>query len=135
MIPAMGCDCKACGGMNTVVTPSRAWWVVVVAVWTLLLGFGACFAILLPLNLVLVPCWLACATSVGPMARKLAETRCKACGVQPGTREALQSAARRTASEVAGRLAGPAHEGAMEGALVREPHEQRDFADGARAVA
>lgn len=109
--------------------PSRAWWLLVVAVWTLLLGFGACFAILLPLNLVLVPAWLACATSVGPMARKVTEPRCGDCGARAG------SAARRTATEVARGLAGPANEGAMEGALVREAHEQRDLGDGTRAVA
>jgi hypothetical protein len=46
-------------------------WTFVVVAWMVLLPLGACAALLLPLNIVLVPAWLAVATSVGPLARRL----------------------------------------------------------------
>lgn len=140
--PAMRCDCRACGGRGTVETPSRAWWGLVALAWALLLGFGACFAILLPLNLVLVPAWLACATAVGPMARRVTEPRCRACratdaALRQTTSNVDHEASRagRVASEVAGGLARPADERAMEGALIGEPDEERDLRERPRAMA
>lgn len=46
-------------------------WMFVVLAWTVLLSLGACVAIMLPLNLVLVPCWFAMASSVGPLAQRV----------------------------------------------------------------
>lgn len=103
--------CGACGAPSSVKTPSKAWWIAVVALWVPTLFFGACAALMLPLNLVLVPCWLACASSVGALSRRITEPRCEECSA---------SGARIAPPEVARRTARPADEGAMEGALVRE---------------
>lgn len=51
---------------------------VIGVLWTLLLAFGVGCALALPLNLVLVPCWLACAGSVGRLAEELLDKRPKA---------------------------------------------------------
>lgn len=51
---------------------------VIAVLWTLLLAFGVVCALALPLNLVLVPCWLACAGSVGRLAEALLDPRAKA---------------------------------------------------------
>jgi hypothetical protein len=119
-----GPRCAACGEREGSRRPSRAWWLVVVFAWAVLLLFGACAALMLPLNLVLVPAWLSCAMAVGPLARRLTEPRCRACG-----------ASWAPAAEVARRLAGPADERAVEGALVGEPDEERHLGDRVRATA
>lgn len=118
--------CGSCGALSSVRAKGRAWWLVVGLAWVPLLLVGACCALLLPLNLVLVPMWLACATAVGALARRATEPRCGVCGA---------SGARLAAAEVARRDAGPAQEGAMEGALIRKAREQRDLGDGPHAVA
>lgn len=87
------------------VAPSRWWWLAVVLLWPPLILLGVVCALALPLNLVLVPAWLACAGSVGTLARRINEPRCIAC----------ESGA---PAEVAGREARPAHERPMESALV-----------------
>jgi len=46
-------------------------WVIIGAAWAVLLPVGVCCALLLPLNLVLVPCWFAAASSLGVLAREL----------------------------------------------------------------
>ncbi|MFX8377796.1 hypothetical protein ABTL70_20140, partial [Acinetobacter baumannii] len=46
-------------------------WGFLVLAWSLLVPLGAAAVIMLPLNLVLVPCWLMMASSVGPLAREL----------------------------------------------------------------
>lgn len=103
-------DCQACGAHESVTRPSRAYWLLIAPFWAVLLFVGACCALMLPLNLVLVPAWLACAGAVGRISDRMATPRCKDCG--------SESAAR--APEVTGRTTGPAHEGSMEGALVGE---------------
>lgn len=72
--------CGACGERGTLRAPSRGWWIVVGLAWAVLLLFGACSALLLPLNFVLVPAWLACASAIGPLARRASEPHCRACG-------------------------------------------------------
>ncbi len=72
--------CPRCHGRSGLAAPRRAWWLVVVPAWVLLLLFGACAAIMLPLNLVLVPTWLVCATSIGALARKATTRTCRDCG-------------------------------------------------------
>lgn len=72
--------CPRCRGTSGLARPNPAWWLVLVPTWALLLFFGACAAIMLPLNLVLVPTWFACATSVGALARKVTSPRCRDCG-------------------------------------------------------
>ncbi len=117
--------CSSCGAEARPVQPSRAWWGVLVALWVVFLFVGACSAILLPLNMLLVPCWLAAASSVGPWARQLVDPRCGACGK-------IGSPAR--APYVARRATRPAHEGAMERALIAEAQDERDLRDGMRVV-
>lgn len=72
--------CRACNGVGTMGAPGRGWWVVTGLAWAIFLLFGACSALLLPLNLVLVPAWLACASAIGPLARRASEPRCRSCG-------------------------------------------------------
>jgi len=103
-------DCTACGAHTSFSKPSRAYWLLIAPFWAVLLFVGAGCALMLPLNLVLVPAWLAAAGSIGRISDWMATARCGECG--------SESAAR--APEVSGRPARPAHEGAMEGALVGE---------------
>jgi hypothetical protein len=119
--------CGACGNCAGRRPPSRAWWLVVVPAWAALLFVGACSAIMLPLNLVLVPAWFACALSLGTLARRARSPSCRACGEWDGSWSA--------APEVAGGLARPADERAVERALVGEAHQERDLRDGARELA
>lgn len=107
-------ECRACGTREPPRARSRVWWIPLGMFWAVLLGFGACFAILLPLNLLLVPAWLAVGSSVGPLARKLTEPRCPSCGAPATSRVRTRAAL----PEVARRPARPADERAMEGALV-----------------
>lgn len=109
----MAADCRACGAEKSVSKRSIVWRVLAVAFWVPMLALGVCCALLLPLNLVLVPCWVACACAVGPLARKASEVHCHACGVSA-------EVAANSFAEVPRRDARPAHERAMEGALVRE---------------
>jgi hypothetical protein len=66
--------CAACG--QEAIAPSLLWRVLAIAFWVPMLAFGACCALLLPFNLILVPCWVAVASAVGPLARKASERRC-----------------------------------------------------------
>ena len=79
-----------------------ACWGFIVLAWSVLIPLGACAAIMLPLNMVLVPLWFSAATSVGPLARTL-------FGEYPSSN---------AAANVAGSATGPANERAVEGALV-----------------
>lgn len=117
--------CSSCGSEASPVRRSRAWWIVVGALWAAFLFLGVCSALLLPLNMVLVPCWLAVASSVGPWARELLDPRCGGCG-------AIGSPAR--APYLAGGASRPADERPVEGALVGEAEDQRDLGDRVRTV-
>lgn len=72
--------CPRCAHEGAPDRPGPLGWVVVVGFWSVVLLFGACAAILLPLNLLLVPGWLAVASTVGPLARRWLDPRCAACG-------------------------------------------------------
>lgn len=74
------------------------WKVAAIAFWVPMLALGICCALCIPLNLILVPCWVAMASAVGPLAERASAP------------DAL--------AEVAGRRTGPADESAMEGALI-----------------
>ena len=104
-------SCGKCGAEGAVVRPTRLWWAVIALAWTVFILFGACFAVMLPLNLVLVPAWLMVASAVGPLARRATEPRCRACGA---------SCPRYAAPEVPRGATRPADERAMEGALIGE---------------
>lgn len=106
-------DCRRCGAHSAVSRPSKAYWLLIAPFWAVLLFVGACCALMLPLNLVLVPAWLACAGAVGRISDRMATARCGACGACGS-----ESAAR--TPEVTRRSTGPANEGPMEGALIRE---------------
>lgn len=76
-----GRDCNRCNAKGSVKTPSPLCWVLVGFAWAGLLLLGVCCALPIPLTLVLVPSWLAIASSVGPLARALVDAKCVACGV------------------------------------------------------
>ena len=102
-----GMNCRACGEKGSVTTRSLFWRVLAAAFWVPMLAVGVCCALAIPLNLLLVPCWMACASAVGPLARKASEARCRHCG-----------ASATSLPEIAGAHPRPSHEGAMERALV-----------------
>jgi hypothetical protein len=104
--------CAACADDGPAVRAPRLAAVVIPIAWAFILLFGACLAILVPLNLVLIPCWVAVGSSLGPLARELLDPKCKACGAPRGSA--------RSAANVARRASRPAHEGTMEGTLVGE---------------
>jgi hypothetical protein len=104
--------CPTCGDDKPAVRAPRVAHAIIPLGWAAILLFGACLAILVPLNLVLIPCWLAVGTSLGALARELLDWKCASCGAPRG------SAAR--APYVARRSPRPAHERAMEGGLVGE---------------
>jgi hypothetical protein len=108
-----GCTgCAKCGDEKPPVRAPRIAWALIPLAWTALLLVGACSALLLPLNLVFIPCWLACASAVGPMARKLLDPKCGACGEPRGSATRPANVTRRAARR--------AHEGAMESGLIGE---------------
>lgn len=80
--------CARCGDDAPPRRPSPLVRVVLVVGWAVFLLLGACCALMLPLNLVLVPCWLACASAVGPLARRATELRCGSCGAGRGAAHA-----------------------------------------------
>lgn len=109
----VGCArCPSCGDRGPAVRAPRIARAFVPLAWAVLIAAGMCSALLLPLNMVLIPCWLACASAVGPLARKLLDPKCGGCGEPRG------SAAR--AAHVAGGPSGPSDEGAVKGRLVRK---------------
>ena len=82
--------CPRCGDGRPPVRSSRLAWAIFPLVWAPLFLVGAGAALLLPLNLILVPCWLACASAVGALARRLLDPRCAACGESRGTGEPMR---------------------------------------------
>lgn len=91
---------------------SKLAWPAIPLLWTAVGALGVLCALALPLNLVLVPCWLACAGSVGALSRRILDPHCEGCGEPRGSASG--------AADVARRATGPAHERAMERALVGE---------------
>lgn len=103
--------CASCGDHNPPVRPSRVRWAVFPLIWTPLLALGVCSALLLPANLILVPCWLACASAVGPLARRLLDPTCGACGESRGSAQlpvatSIARAPRTTEAAAAARMTG-----------------------------
>ena len=83
----------------------RYWgWILAAVVTYPLLALGACLiAVMPPINIVLIPPWIALMMgAVGSISNQIGEAR---SGLL---------------AERTGRLAGPAHEGFVEGALVAE---------------
>lgn len=108
-----GCvKCPSCGDGRPAVRAPRMSWVLVPLAWSVLIGAGVASALLLPLNIVLIPCWLACAGAVGPLARKLLDPKCAACGEPRGSATG--------AAHLAGRPSGPADERAVKRGLIGE---------------
>lgn len=62
-------------------------WLIIGTAWTVLLALGVCCALALPLNLLLVPCWLAAASSVGTLARNLLDVPTPAASPSPTAAE------------------------------------------------
>jgi hypothetical protein len=83
---------------------------VLACAWTVILGFGAALAILIPINLILIPCWLMVGSSLGPLARELFDPKCARCLDIHGA----------GAANVSRRSARPTNKGSMEGCLVGE---------------
>jgi hypothetical protein len=108
-----GCGrCARCGDDKPPVRASRLLaWVVVPLAWILLFAVGLGSALCLGLNLVLIPCWFACACALGPLARKLLDPKCGSCGEPRGST---------STAYVARRPPRPADERAVEGRLVGE---------------
>lgn len=105
--------CPKCGdGQPPVCAPRIAAWVIIPTAWIVLLAWGAVAFVLMPLNLVLVPCWLACACAVGPLHRKLLDPKCGACGETRGSAT--------TVAYLAGSSAGPSNERSVKGRLIGE---------------
>jgi hypothetical protein len=104
--------CSRCGDDRPAKRAPRVALALIPLAWAVVLLFGAVLAILVPLNLVLIPCWLAVGTSLGALAREVLDPKCAGCGAP------RVSAGR--AAHVARRTSRPAHEGAMEGGLVGE---------------
>jgi hypothetical protein len=50
-------------------------WSIIIVMWSLLLPLGVVCALALPLNLVLVPCWLAAAGAIGRLPEVLLDKR------------------------------------------------------------
>jgi hypothetical protein len=109
-----GSRCSRCGDDKAPVRAPRLAWAVIPLVWTALILLGACSALLLPANLLLVPCWLAVGSSVGTLARELLDPKCGRCGANRGSSSASRSA------YVTRRPSGPTDERAMKGGLVGE---------------
>ncbi len=100
--------------------PKAAWALLPIA-WILLLGTGSVVALLLPLNMILIPCWIAVGSSLGALTREVLDPTCPGCGALRGSGGMPErSAARGRATDLAGGASGPAHEGAVEAGLVRE---------------
>jgi hypothetical protein len=118
---SVGTTCTKCGqgremsGARHVRTAARVGFTMVA--WTGLIVVGACAAILVPINLVLIPCWLAAASSVGPLARELFDGRCEECDGVPA-KAGTESTSARRAPDFARSAPRPAHERAMKGSLI-----------------
>jgi hypothetical protein len=116
-------NCPSCGEAKPAGrVPKIVAWSVIPVMWTAMIGFGACLAILVPANLVLIPCWLMVASSLGPLAREMLDPKCEGCGEPRGFSSSAPAWRRTTggsaASNVSRRATRPTHEGAMEGSLV-----------------
>lgn len=118
-----------CSSSCNVVRPSRLRWIPIGLAWAVILLLGLCSALMMGLNVVLVPCWLVAASSLGPLARELLTPRCADCGAPSS-----EVASAPGAADVAGRAARPADERAVEGALIGEAQHQRDLRDGVRVA-
>jgi hypothetical protein len=114
--------CPSCGEAKaTGRVPKIVAWTVIPVMWTAMIGFGACLAILVPANLVLIPCWLMVASSLGPLAREMLDPKCEGCGEPRGFSSSAAAPWKKTttaSSNIARRTSRPTHEGAMEGGLV-----------------
>lgn len=104
--------CPRCGDANPPVRAPRLALLAIPTMCIPLMALGAFLAILLPLNLLLVPCWVACASGIGELVRRLVDPKCGSCG------DPLGSAA--SAAKLARRSSGPANERAMKGRLIGE---------------
>lgn len=124
--------CNRCGAEARLVKPSRLRWLALGAYWAVILLIGASFAVLMGLNLILVPCWFLAATSIGPAARQMLDPRCASCdsianyALVPAAAGASSAAG---ATYVAGSASRPADERAVKGALIREAKDQRHLGD------
>lgn len=120
--PQRAC-CANCGDKNPPVRAPKIAWALIPLAWTLILGIGSVLAILVPLNLILIPCWFAVGSSLGALAREVLDPKCGGCGAPRGASYASWSANksaadRRALADFARRAARPANEGAVEGGLV-----------------
>src|SRR5262245_46849854 len=70
--------CATCGDHSPAVRRPRILAALLPIAWAFILFFGACLAILVPLNLILIPCWLMVGSSLGPLARELLDPHCGA---------------------------------------------------------
>lgn len=109
-----GPSCSKCGDDKPAVRAPRLAWAVIPLMWTVIILFGAFLAILVPVNLLLIPCWMMVGSSLGPLAREILDPKCGSCGANRGLSSASSSA------YVTRRASGPADEGTMKGGLVRE---------------
>lgn len=115
--------CACCGDKNPPVRAPKIAWALIPLAWTLILGIGSALAILIPLNLVFIPCWFAVGSSLGALAREVIDPKCGACGAPRGASYASWSANksaadRRALADFARRATRPANEGAVEGGLI-----------------
>jgi len=109
---AASSKCPRCGDEHPAVRAPKAAWAIIPLAWIALIALGVVSALSLPLNLVLIPCWLACASAVGQLARGLLDPKCGACG-EP-------RASTNPTAYVTGGSTGPAHESPMKGGLIGE---------------
>ena len=71
--------CSSCKENVEPVAPRTAWKLVTIALWFTTLAVGMFFAILLGLNIVLVPVCIAIGLSVGEAAHRAASWTCPSC--------------------------------------------------------
>lgn len=113
--------CEACAKAVAPIYPSRLWHLGNVGAWAFIFTAGPFLAVMPPLNLVTVPIFIFAASAmVGRVGEELNRApSCPHCG-----RDVPETSA---APKLAGRLAGPAHERLVKGALVREAELVRDL--------
>jgi hypothetical protein len=106
--------CPTCRDENPGVrAPRLVAWAVTAIAWTAILLTGSALAILIPINLVLIPCWLIVGSSLGPLARELFDPKCQACASPRGFSSTGPA-------HVSWRSTRPANKRAVESGLVRE---------------
>lgn len=88
----MDAPCAACGERGAK-APSRLRWVVVVLAWIVAVPIGAVCALVVPLNLVLMPSFLAVwGMAFGPLARWATDPICDGCRADGRERHAAREA-------------------------------------------